>query len=320
MTKSEGVINYDHAFITETVDKWNSIPSESKNLRAFSRAQCVNESTLRSWIKKSKNKGKQKEELEYILQKRNICEWIAKQEKQNLTDNQIIAYIQTTYPNFLRDKSYDLKQKTIKRLKDKSHALQNGFISREHNVYRCSLKDTSSPISSKCSCKRWCGQRCENRNQCRECTDLICSAFQCRNRDMQQGKGSKLVIKSFGNKGSGLVAEENIKIGSFVIEYTGEIISEEEKKRREERHRGTYIFDACNYFIDRSKIGNRARFINHSCRPNCYAHLIDVNGNMRIGSFAQKTIKKGQEISIYYGDDYKIKECLCEFCVVRKSK
>ena len=52
--------------------------------------------------------------------------------------------------------------------------------------------------------------------------------------------------------------------------------------------------------IDATKKGNEARFINHSCDPNCQAEYWTVEGQERVGIFATKLIPTGQEITYDY--------------------
>lgn len=99
--------------------------------------------------------------------------------------------------------------------------------------------------------------------------------------------------------GLGLFTEENISKDKLVVEYTGERIDEEEKERRG----GRYLFEVTdNLFIDGKNRENIARYINHSCRPNCEAeHNVDED---RIFIRAVKSIRKGEEITFDYGKEY----------------
>lgn len=42
------------------------------------------------------------------------------------------------------------------------------------------------------------------------------------------------------------------------------------------------------YVVDATMAGNEARFINHSCEPNCYSKIITVDGKKKIMIFAKK--------------------------------
>ncbi|EPB65402.1 hypothetical protein ANCCEY_15535, partial [Ancylostoma ceylanicum] len=47
-------------------------------------------------------------------------------------------------------------------------------------------------------------------------------------------------------------------------------------------------------------MGNFARFINHSCQPNCYAKVVTVDGDKRIVIYSKTLINKGDEITYDY--------------------
>ena len=67
--------------------------------------------------------------------------------------------------------------------------------------------------------------------------------------------------------------------------------------------------------VDASRIGNGARFANHSCRPNAKLIPIHVeNEYPRIGLFAIRHIEPGEEITYNYGDEHSIlgeTKCQC---------
>ena len=106
-----------------------------------------------------------------------------------------------------------------------------------------------------------------------------------------------------------------VKKGSRVIEYTGEIISTDEANQRG----GKYLFELNDKkTIDGKGRENLARYINHSCKPNCYPEL--NYAETRVFIFADKNIKAGEEITYNYGKHY-FKEliepagCRCASCI-----
>jgi len=123
--------------------------------------------------------------------------------------------------------------------------------------------------------------------------------------------------------GSGVFATENIKKGTTIIEYIGEKVTRKEGDRRSDirirrylnsKEKGSvYIFELNQrYDIDGSFAYNKARYINHSCSPNCEVDII--KGKIWISSI--KNIKKGEELSYDYGysfekDDYEDHICKC---------
>ena len=131
--------------------------------------------------------------------------------------------------------------------------------------------------------------------------------------------GSEIVPASFrvkvlrSHSGRGLFSLERISKGSFVIEYLGRPATA--KQMRE--NRGKYLFwtsDAT--MIDGNIPTNTARFINHSCAPNC---LVRVR-NRRIHVFALRTIQPGEELSYDYGEEYfelhLAGKCRCVACSI----
>tara|TARA_B100000989_G_C19418684_1_gene417642 strand:- start:276 stop:764 length:489 start_codon:yes stop_codon:yes gene_type:complete len=124
--------------------------------------------------------------------------------------------------------------------------------------------------------------------------------------------------------GKGIFATTYIKKNSRIIEYIGEKISKKEGDRRSELrlskylnsriYGSVYIFELNSKFdIDGSPLYNKARYINHSCNPNCEVEI--NNGKIWISSI--KTIKKDDELSYDYGfefdkEDYKDYKCKCK--------
>jgi SET domain-containing protein len=101
--------------------------------------------------------------------------------------------------------------------------------------------------------------------------------------------------------GYGAFATRRIRKGQRIIEYVGEVISEKESDRRYPDGKGdnhhTFLFELDdNKVIDASYGGNEARFINHSCQPNCEA--IDEEGHIFI--FARRNIQPGVELAYDY--------------------
>lgn len=110
----------------------------------------------------------------------------------------------------------------------------------------------------------------------------------------------------------GVYATGTIPKNKRIIDYAGEKISNQESLRREQRYvRDGHIW--CFKLTNRTVIdagvgGNVARFINHSCRPNCYVHIVDG----RIWIRARRTIRKGEEITYHYNTDGEaLIQCRC---------
>ena len=103
--------------------------------------------------------------------------------------------------------------------------------------------------------------------------------------------------------GWGVYATRTISKNTRVIDYAGEKISNQESLRREARYIRTghiWCFKLTNRtVIDAGVGGNSARFVNHSCRPNCYIHI--AGGVIWIR--AARTIRKGEEVTYHYNTD-----------------
>ena len=109
------------------------------------------------------------------------------------------------------------------------------------------------------------------------------------------------VLRRSQIQGKGAFATRSIKSGTRIIEYTGERISPEEADRRYDdggmgRHH-TFLFSVdSKVCIDAAVDGNDARFINHSCAPNCEA----VDERKRIYIEAIRDIAPGEELTYDY--------------------
>jgi hypothetical protein len=121
--------------------------------------------------------------------------------------------------------------------------------------------------------------------------------------------------KSRRGLGLGLFTKHDIRSGEFVVEYTGSRIPTKHADTLKTR----YLFEVDeDWTVDGSSRTNLARYINHSCNPNCEAEI----HNGRIYICAVRNIKAGEELSIDYGEEYfdefiRPSGCKCERCAVR---
>lgn len=120
----------------------------------------------------------------------------------------------------------------------------------------------------------------------------------------------KIQFKNSAIHGMGGFARRKIKNGEPVIEYIGEKISKTESLRRCEAE-NPYIFQIDDEFDLDGNVGwNPAKFINHSCAPNCEAQFFDD----MIWIMAKRDIEPGEEITFNYSydlEDYKEHPCKC---------
>ncbi|RYP29062.1 hypothetical protein DL767_006924 [Monosporascus sp. MG133] len=120
----------------------------------------------------------------------------------------------------------------------------------------------------------------------------------------------------------GLYAMENINKDDMIIEYVGEEVRQQIAEIRENRYLksgigSSYLFRIDdNTVIDATKKGGIARFINHSCMPNCTAKIIKVEGSKRIVIYALRDIAQNEELTYDYKFEREIGSldripCLC---------
>ncbi|KAM5564355.1 histone-lysine N-methyltransferase ASHH2 [Rosa sericea] len=152
-----------------------------------------------------------------------------------------------------------------------------------------------------------CGEDCLNRMLNIECVRGTCPCGDlCSNQQFQKRRYSKLEKFRSGKKGFGLRSLEYICKGQFLIEYVGEVLDTHAYEARQKEyavkgHRHFYFMTLnTSEVIDACAKGNLGRFINHSCDPNCRTEKWMVNGEVCIGLFALRDIKKGEEVTFDY--------------------
>jgi SET domain-containing protein len=110
----------------------------------------------------------------------------------------------------------------------------------------------------------------------------------------------KIVRKRSRLHGFGVFAKEPINKNTRIIDYAGELVRNDESEGREER----YLAQGCIWVFrvnrtwsrDAAVGGNMARFINHSCAPNCWFEVVDRTIWIR----ASRLIRAGEELTYDY--------------------
>jgi uncharacterized protein len=119
-----------------------------------------------------------------------------------------------------------------------------------------------------------------------------------------------ITFRSSEIHGMGGFAQSAIREGTRLIEYRGQKITKDESLRRCEQN-NEFIFTLDDIFDLDGNVGwNPAKFINHSCEPNCEANIIDE----QIWILALRDIPRGEEISFNYGydrEDFEEHPCRC---------
>ncbi|GJU65379.1 histone-lysine N-methyltransferase ASHH3 [Tanacetum coccineum] len=128
----------------------------------------------------------------------------------------------------------------------------------------------------------------------------------CLNKPFHQRPVKKMNVVQTEKCGSGVVAEEDIMRGEFVIEYVGEVIDDKtcEERLWRMKRQGETNFYLCeinrDMVIDATYKGNKSRYINHSCSPNTEMQKWRIDGETRIGIFATRNIKMGEHLTYDY--------------------
>jgi SET domain-containing protein len=110
----------------------------------------------------------------------------------------------------------------------------------------------------------------------------------------------RITRRQSGVHGHGVFAAERIRKNRRIIDYAGELISNEESEAREDR----YSREGCIWVFrvnsrwsrDAAVGGNIARYINHSCTPNCRFEVVDKTIWIR----ALRDIRRGEELTYDY--------------------
>ncbi|NXM30700.1 ASH1L methyltransferase, partial [Oxyruncus cristatus] len=181
------------------------------------------------------------------------------------------------------------------------------------NVY-VDVKPLSGYEATTCNCKKpeddsgkGCVEDCLNRMIFAECSPNTCPCGeQCCNQRIQRHEWVQCLERFRAEeKGWGIRTKEPLKAGQFIIEYLGEVVSEQEFRNRMieqyHNHSDHYCLNLdSGMVIDSYRMGNEARFINHSCNPNCEMQKWSVNGVYRIGLYALKDMPAGTELTYDY--------------------
>jgi histone-lysine N-methyltransferase NSD2 len=177
----------------------------------------------------------------------------------------------------------------------------------------CVIHNSEAHLKCDCSASSNdpCGptSNCINRLLLVECQPNVCTmGDRCGNRQFQKKLYPPMRVEHTKTKGWGLFVKTDIKKGDFIIEYVGELITNDEFKKRIGNMLNNKDADQNYYFmvIDNARVidagpkGNYARFINHSCDPNCETVKWTVNGDTRIGIFALEDIPANTELTFNY--------------------
>ncbi|KAI9193101.1 uncharacterized protein BJ171DRAFT_533757 [Polychytrium aggregatum] len=174
----------------------------------------------------------------------------------------------------------------------------------------CRQRCAGEPGASSKKNKRWCP--CFNAG--RECTQECRCSKECGNKSLQCGQRKLTHVGRSQLHGLGLYTMQDIQKHELIGEYTGEVISSEENIRRQSYYH-SIGFNFCmgtgknrlGESIDAFLKGSKIRFINHATPEypaNCAARSKYVYGRWRVGCYATRNIRAGEELTMDYGESF----------------
>ncbi|VFQ68663.1 unnamed protein product [Cuscuta campestris] len=132
---------------------------------------------------------------------------------------------------------------------------------------------------------------------------------QCGNMRLLLRQQQRILLAKSDVAGWGAFLKSPVNKNDYLGEYTGELISHREADKRGkiyDRANSSYLFDLNDqYVLDAYRKGDKLKFANHSSNPNCYAKVMLVAGDHRVGIFAKDRIGASDELfyDYRYGPD-----------------
>jgi len=184
---------------------------------------------------------------------------------------------------------------------------------RSRNMFRGCMCKSGQCSTNVCPCfaaQRECDpDLCLSCQSCTDPPNKPAVKQRCRNDSISMRRHSHLLLaeSSIQNAGWGIFTKYSLKRGTFVQEYVGELISQDEAERRGvlyDKFNKSYLFNlTLDTVVDASRKGNKMKFANHSEKPNCYAKIVSVNGDSKVGLFAKEDIEPQTELFFDYAYD-----------------
>lgn len=128
--------------------------------------------------------------------------------------------------------------------------------------------------------------------------------YECRNMKLLLKQQQRVLLGRSDVSGWGAFLKNSVGKHEYLGEYTGELISHREADKRGkiyDRENSSFLFNLNDQFVlDAYRKGDKLKFANHSPDPNCYAKVIMVAGDHRVGIFAKERICAGEELFYDY--------------------
>ncbi|XP_042410324.1 histone-lysine N-methyltransferase EZ1-like [Zingiber officinale] len=128
--------------------------------------------------------------------------------------------------------------------------------------------------------------------------------YECRNMKLLLKQRQRVLLGRSDVSGWGAFLKNSVGKHEYLGEYTGELISHREADKRGkiyDRENSSFLFNLNDqYVLDAYRKGDKLKFANHSPDPNCYAKVIMVAGDHRVGIFAKERIGAGEELFYDY--------------------
>lgn len=152
--------------------------------------------------------------------------------------------------------------------------------------------------------EKW--RRCESCDATAETIDQLC---QCTTapwdaQNTEEWSDENIELRWINDDfGIGAYALYTIEKDTVLSEYVGELVHSDDLA-------STYLFDVKNdanttmACIDSLRMGNWTRFINHSCDSNADFAVVRIGEELRYIVKAKRHIRKGQQVTVHYGEDY----------------
>ncbi|KAM3229196.1 hypothetical protein ACQJBY_060233 [Aegilops geniculata] len=133
--------------------------------------------------------------------------------------------------------------------------------------------------------------------------------YQCGNMKLLLKQQQRILLGKSDVAGWGAFIKNPVHKNDYLGEYTGELISHKEADKRGkiyDRANSSFLFDLNDQFVlDAYRKGDKLKFANHSSSPNCYAKVMMVAGDHRVGIYAREHIEASAELfyDYRYGPD-----------------